>query len=187
MNDAIGLEPAQPVATEQPRPDNFEQFRENIREWHFSWEVQRDSKGPFWGDIACRDYDGVILAEFTFDAVRGARTGATIKHAKDDYLGLALIVDGGELYSQGRQETITRSRELLLWDAMRPATFHSQNGTRLLNILFPRSLVLQHVPSIDDLSCRKISPETGNGVILASHVSRAASADVTFVRSRVHH
>jgi AraC-like DNA-binding protein len=151
--------------------DNFEQFRRDMREWHFSWEVRRRTQGRFRGDMACRRYDGVILAEFAFDAVQGARTGATIRHAEDDYVGLALIVDGGELYSDGRQEALTQARELLVWDAMRPATFRSGNGTRLLNLLFPRALVLQHVPNIDDLTCRKIGPETGGGVILASHVT----------------
>jgi len=170
MDSPGALDGQRPVAL-NPLADNFDQFREEMREWHFSWDVERQTRGPFRGDIACRSYDGVILADFTFDAVRGTRTAATIKHAEDDYLGLALIVDGGELYSQGRQEAVTRAHELLLWDAMRPATFRSLNGTRLLNILFPRSLVLQHVPNIDDLSCRKIGPETGNGLILASHVA----------------
>lgn len=151
--------------------DDFERFRRDMREWHFSWEVRRRSGDRFRGGMGCRRYDDVILAEFAFDAVEGVRSSATIKHADDDYVGLALIVDGGELYSAGRQEALTRAHELLVWDAMRPATFRSGNGTRLLNILFPRSLAVQHVPNIDDLTCRKIGPETGNGVILASHVA----------------
>lgn len=151
--------------------DDFERFRRDMREWHFSWEVRRRSSDRFRGRVACRRYDDVVLAEFSFGAVQGVRSGAVIKHAEDDYVGLALIVDGGELYSAGRQEALTRAHELLVWDAMRPATFRSGNDTRLLNMLFPRSLVLQHVPNIEDLTCRKIGPETGNGVILASHVA----------------
>jgi len=151
--------------------DNFEHFRKVMLEWHFAWEISRESPGGFHGDAIERRYGSIVLADFTFDAVHGSRTANAIRQTTDDYIGLALMVEGCELYSQGRQETLTKRHELLLWDAMRPASFQSPGRTRLLNILFPRTIVAQHVPNIDDLSCKKIGPETGNGVILASHVA----------------
>lgn len=151
--------------------DNFDDFRRSMLEWHFAWDMRRQSADHFRGDTSCRTYDGVILADFAFDALRGVRTHAAIRQSTDDYIGLALIQNGGELYSQDGKEVLTRPRELLLWDLMRPATILSGPRTQLLNMLFPRALVLQHVPNIDDLSCMKIGPETGNGVILASHVA----------------
>ena len=151
--------------------DNFDAFRRELLEWHLSWDIRRESSDAFLGGCSCRIYDRVLLADFSFDAILGTRTHAVIKHAKDDYVGVALIVQGEELYSQGNLEALARPSELLIWDAMRPATFRSRRGTRLLNMLFPRSMVQQHLPNIDDLSCKKIGPENGNGLILASHVA----------------
>jgi len=148
----------------------FQNFRKSMFKYHFAWDLEPYNSKQYEGGAVGYRYGNTIFTEAWFDPLAGFRSADKIDHGRENYIELIMFTEGGMHVSQSKRETYAGAGDFLLWDALQPGKFDSNDRTRANTILFPRYLANQYLPNIEDLYGRTISSKTTVGSLLSSYV-----------------
>lgn len=150
--------------------DDCSEFSRLQNRCHLNWNLKPLKRHGFHARVELREFDRVVFGEIEHAPIWGTRRISDIGRRDDGSIGLTLFINGSMEFNQGGRELHLQSHELLLWDGTRPGSVRSWETVECKTILFPRSLVCQHIGNIDDLTGQKVGLDSGTGILLKSHI-----------------
>ncbi|WP_066361251.1 helix-turn-helix domain-containing protein [Herbidospora mongoliensis] len=123
----------------------------------------------------------VIDVDTTAHAAR--RTPKLVSSAPSDSLKLGLFVKGRARLEQSGRQVMIGAGEMAIYDTDRPYSLDFDQPTRLVVLMFPRTMLGLSQDRVDLLSCTSIPSDTGIGALVAPFLLRlAAQLDEVEVR-----
>ncbi|GAB1824338.1 AraC-like ligand-binding domain-containing protein [Herbidospora sp. RD11066] len=123
----------------------------------------------------------VIDVDTTAHAAR--RTPRLVTAAPSDNLKLGLFVKGGGRLEQAGRQVMIGTGDMAIYDTDRPYRLDFDEPTRLVVLMFPRTMLGLPSDRVDRLSCTSIPGDTGIGALVAPFLLRlAAQLDEVEVR-----
>lgn len=136
----------------------------------------------FYGRMLSADLGPVMFSLAEYQATGGYEIARTSRHVRqeetDDFL-LQLHLDGGRigLSQKDRESTLDRPGDFSLLDDSTPSTLYCppESSARAVTASMSRSLLVEKVPKLRDITALHIDGQRGTGQLLSSMVASLAS------------
>ena len=151
--------------------EQFDYWREELCHIFIELEAKRFTSGNFNGSIFRQSLMEVTVSRVTADPHRVIRTSAEISRSSEECYFANLQLRGAGRIRQGREEVITRPRDLVLIDARRPYDIQHHQNFDLISVKIPCELLKNELKLMNHKSLVYTPAERGYASLMRSYAT----------------
>ncbi|MFJ3956651.1 helix-turn-helix domain-containing protein [Arthrobacter sp. NPDC090010] len=121
------------------RSHEFEAFRKTVSSAFVPLQVSSGQHGAFLSSIRSASALDFHLTELSAGSHQVERTSELIRQGGPDYYKVSLILAGSSLLIQDSREVFLRPGDLAVYDTSRPYSLISEEQSRIIVAMFPKS------------------------------------------------
>lgn len=167
-------------ATGQPvsfqRSHDFEAFRESVSSSFVPLKVSGAEHGVFLSSIRSASALDFHLTELTAGGHQVERTPELIRQGGEDYYKVSLVLAGSSLLIQDSREVFLQPGDLAVYDTSRPYSVISEEQTRVLVAMFPKSTFELPESQIHQISAVNLAAPGQLGSLAAALLAKVSTS-----------
>ena len=156
-------------------PRRFQFWQDAVCDTFVELDCKTYTDGPFFGEIATTQCDGLHFSTVRADGQTVTRTRTRIHRAREEVMLISLQVSGTGIVSQDGREARLEPGDFACYDSTRPYTLKFDAEFEQLVLHMPRDAMVRRIGRTEAWTARRIEAASPVGSLVLPFVRQTAS------------